>query len=56
MVQARSEVNFGEVTKQTKHYSHQQTSPVCHLPKTYPERHFLDLPQTIINQHEVFHP
>ena len=47
-----------KVTKQNEHYSAQQISPTYHFPKpqNHPEKHFLDLPQTVIQQPEVNHP
>ena len=43
----RSEVKSRRMTKQNKHYSPAQTSPIYHPLKqqNYPERHFLDPPQ-----------
>ena len=46
-VQPRAGVKSGEVTKQNKYYSLQETYPIYHSrkPQNYPEIHFLDPPQ-----------
>ena len=57
-VQPISEVKSREVTSLNKHYSPEQTFSNLSFPKLqhYPERHFLDSPQTVIHQPEDNHP